>query len=169
MTNMKQRIGKHNAKILRMKNEEPSGCNCRDKTKCPIPGNCNQSNIVYQADVHAENKIMKYFGSTIDFKSRYSKHKSSFNKRPTMHTTLSSYIWKLKDKNVNFNVEWSVKAKGHAFSSGSKACDLCLTEKLVILTEDQNTMLNKRDELLETCRHRRKHLLISQKEPTDLT
>ena len=112
---------------------------------------------------------MKYFGSTIDFKSRYSKHKSLFNKRPTMHTTLSSYIWKLKDKNINFNVEWSVKAKGHAFSSGSKACDLCLKEKLVILTEDQNTTLNKRDELLETCRHRRKHLLISQKEPTDLT
>ena len=34
------------------------------------------------------------------------------------------------------------------------------------LTEDQNKMLNKRDELLETCRHRRKHLLVSMKIPT---
>jgi hypothetical protein len=30
------------------------------------------------------------------------------------------------------------------------ACNLCLTEKLMILTADQNTMLNRRDELLET-------------------
>ena len=33
---------------------------------------------------------------------------------------------------------------GHAFSSGGRACDLCLTEKLVILKADQNSMLNKR-------------------------
>ena len=39
----------------------------------------------------------------------------------------------------------SFKAKGHAFSSGCRACDLCLSEKLAILTADQNTMLNKRD------------------------
>ena len=169
LTNMKQKIGKHNAKILHTNKEETVGCNCRDKAKCPIPGNCNQSNIVYKADVHAENKIMKYFGSTVDFKSQYSKHKSSFNKRPTMHTTLSSHIWKLKDKNISFNIKCSIKAKGHAFLSGSRTCDLCLTEKLVILTEDQRTMLNKRDELLETCRHGRKYLLVSQKEPTDFT
>ena len=54
------------------------------------------------------------------------------------------------------------------------ACDLCLTEKLIILTADQNTMLNRRDELLESCRHRRKHLLVSlfppkKKEPPDAT
>ena len=69
---------------------------------------------------------------------------------------------------------WSIKARGHAFSSGGKACDLCLTENLTILTADQNTMLNRRDELLETCRHRRKHLLVSlfppkKKEPPDTT
>ena len=67
---------------------------------------------------------------------------------------------------------WSIKARGHAFSSSSRACDLCLTEKLIILTADQSTMLNRRDELLETCRHQRKHLLVSlflpkKKEPPD--
>ena len=38
------------------------------------------------------------------------------------------------------------------------------------LTEDPNTMLNRRDELLETCRHQRKHLLVSlfkKKKPPD--
>ena len=71
-------------------------------------------------------------------------------------------------------VNWSIKARGHAFSSGGRACNLCLTEKLIILTADQNTMLNRRDELLESCRHRRKHLLVSlfppkKKEPPDTT
>jgi hypothetical protein len=130
------------------------------------PGECDQKNVVYQADVHGDNKIMKYFGSTENFKSRYYKHKSSFKDRPANHTTLSSYIWKLKDKKIPFKVKWSIKARGHTFSSGSKSCDLCLTEKLIILTENQHTMLNKRDELLETCRHRRKHLLVSLKQPT---
>ena len=103
----------------------------------------------------------------IDFKSRYSKHKASINTRPTAHTTLSSYIWKLKDKIIAYDVTWSIKARGHAFSSGSKDCDLCLTEKLVILMENQEKMLNKRDELLKTCRHRQYHTLASLKLPID--
>ena len=36
-----------------------------------------------------------------------------------------------------------------------------MNEKLTILTADQNSMLKRRDELLETCRHWRKHLLVS--------
>ena len=87
-------------------------------------------------------------------------------------TALSSYIWKLKEKKIPYFVNWSIKARGHAFSSGGRACDLCLTEKLIILTADQYTMLNRRDELLESCRHKRKHLLVSlfppkKKEPPD--
>ena len=171
LTNMKEKIGKHNSKVLSSDNEqtnEEDNCNCQKKFKneCPIPGKCNLKGVVYQADVHAENKIMKYYGSTEQsFKKRYGGHKTSIKNRPTNHTTLSSYIWKLKDKGVPFQVKWSIKSRGHAFSSGGRACDLCLTEKMIILTEDQNTMLNKRDELLETCRHRRKHLLVSLKSP----
>ena len=71
-------------------------------------------------------------------------------KKPKCHTTLSSHIRKLKDKQIPYDIKWSIKARGHAFSSGGRACHLCLTEKLVILTADQNSMLNKRDELLET-------------------
>ena len=92
---------------------------------------------------------------------------SSIRKRPLNHTTLSSYIWKLKDKGSNFEIKWSIHSRGYAFSSGGKACDLCITEKMIILTENQHSMLNKRDELLETCRHRRKHLLVTLKQPVD--
>ena len=105
---------------------------------------------------------MIYYGSTErEFKKRCSEHKSAFRDINRPQTALSSYVWKLKGKKIPYHVNWSIKSKGHSFSSGGRACDLCLTEKLTILTADQSTMLNKRDELLETCRHRRKHLLIS--------
>ena len=28
------------------------------------PDRCDQTNVIYQADVHAENRVMKYYGST---------------------------------------------------------------------------------------------------------
>ena len=146
-------------------------CNCQKKLKpeCPIPGSCNQDNVIYQAEITTENKVMKYYGSTENFKDRYSSHKSAIygENPPTNPTTLSSYIWKLRDNNENFNIKWSIKEKGHPFSSGGRACDLCVTEKLVIMTSDKNSMLNKRDEILEKCRHRRKHLLVSVNEKVD--
>ena len=165
LNNMEQKIGIHNAKVLSTENaaNKKVRCNCQKKEECPIPGECNHINVVYQAEVEAENKTMIYYGSTEKFKKRYSSHKSDIygETRPVNHTTLSSYIWKLKDENVPWTIKWSIKSKGHPFSSGGKSCDLCLTEKLIILTANQHSMLNKRDELLETCRHRRKHLLIS--------
>jgi hypothetical protein len=125
--------------------------------------------VVYQADVHvinAESRKMSYYGLTEnEFKKRCSTHRSSFRNIPKRHTTLSRYAKKLKDKMTPHYVNWSIKARGHPFSSGGRACDLCLTEKLVILKADQNTMLNKRDELLETCRHRRKHSLYPYLSP----
>ena len=73
-------------------------------------GLCDQTNAIYQADVYAENKIMKYYGSTKrQFKKRYSQHKSSFREIPKCHTTLSSHIWKLKDKGIHYEVKWSIK------------------------------------------------------------
>ena len=126
--------------------------------------------------MHAKNRVMSNYGlNKNEFKKRCSTHKTSFRKIPKCHTTLSSYIWKPKDKKSPHFVNWSIKARGHAFSSGGRACNLCLTEKLVILTPDQNSMLNKRDELLETCRHQKKYLLVSlfkppkKKEPPDTT
>ena len=164
LSNMKDKIGVHNAKILSGNNKNNSAtCKCRNKANCLIPGECNQTNVVYLAKVHRDSKAMKYFGSTENFKNRYAVHKSSLNNRPACHTTLSSYVWKLKDQNIPYSIDWSIRARGHAFSSGSKSCDLCLTEKLIILTENQETMLNIRDKLLESCRHRPKHLLVSVK------
>ena len=131
------------------------------KNECPLPGECNQKNIVYQAEVSAEGKIMTYYGSTTDFKKRYAVHKHSLTNRATNQTALSSHVWKLKDRKIPFEIKWSRKVKAYPFASGGRACDLCLSEKLIILLADKDKTINKRDELLETCRHRRKHLLVS--------
>ena len=166
MPNMKDKIGNHNGKILSKKNELPLDVNgnvkvcCPDGLQCPLqPDRCDQKNVIYQAKVHTpteSNKVMIYYGSTErEFKKRCSEHKTSFRIVPKSHTALSTYIWKLKEKKTPYFVNWSIKARGHAFS-------------------DQNTMLNRRDELLEPCGHRRKHLLVSlfppkKKEPPDTT
>ena len=166
LSNIKDKISSHNAKTLNGNSEEHISCNCQDKTECPIPNECNQTNVIYAAEVKAENKSMNYIGSTENFKARYSVNKSSIYREtePSNHTTLSSHVWNLKNRKIPWDIKWSIKTKGHAFSSGSRSCDLCFTEKIEILTANQRTALNKRDELLEGCRHRRKHLLVSLKE-----
>ena len=97
-----------------------------------------------------------YIGSTKNkFKDRWYKHKESFETEdPKKSTTLSTYIWKLKHRGLKPEIEWSIIFKAYAFSSGSKQCNLCLKEKLCILKEDPQILLNKRDEILEKCRHK---------------
>ena len=164
LNNMKERITNHNAKVMnKNEEEEKPNCNCQKskKDECPMPNECNQKNIIYQAEVQAEGKIMTYYGSTVDFKKRYGSHKHSLKHKTANQTALSSHVWKLKDKKVPHEIRWSRKARGHPFASGGRACDLCLSEKLIILMADQDKTINKRDELLETCRHKREHLLVS--------
>ena len=108
LSNLKVKIRNHNGKILNKKSEaalddkgNPKQC-CTDQLNCLLkPDRCDQKNVIYQADVHADNKVMKYYGWTEnEFKKRCSTHKSTFIKVPNSHTTLSSYIWKLKDKGI---------------------------------------------------------------------
>ena len=85
------------------------------------------TSVIYQADVYAEDTVMTYYGLTEnEFKTRCSKHKSSFRDKNRNQTSLSSYIWKLKDIEIPYVVDWSIKARGHPFSSGGRSCDLCL-------------------------------------------
>ena len=86
-------------------------------TKC---SDCDETLCVKCFKAHSRLKLTRTHTVT---------HKSTFNKVPDSHTTLSSYIWKLKDKGIPYEVKRSIKARGHAFSSGGQACDLCLTEK----------------------------------------
>ena len=55
-------------------------------------------------------------------------------------TALSKYIWYLKDRNVNHTLSWSIKKRAYVYSAGAKYCDLCVTEKNIIMLTDKNCL-----------------------------
>ena len=101
---------------------------------------------------------MVYYGfAETTFKARYYNHTCTFNNSAKRTKTgLSSYIWKLKDLGLEPSIEWEIHKRALAYKCGSKRCDLCLTEKLAIAQADPTTSLNKRSELVSSCRHRAK-------------
>ena len=103
----------------------------------------------------------EYIGLTSrTFKERFSEHKTAFkNENSDKKTTLSKYIWKMKHRGLEPSIKWSIHKKAHAFSSGGKKCDLCLTEKMAILFADPKVTLNARDEIMTMCKHRRELML----------
>ena len=163
MGNLKNHIEKHNARLLRKDDRSEKGCNCRNKVNCPVDGKCQETSLVYQADVHVQNKPVKtYFGLTErTFKERYDEHKHALKHRESKKaTTLSTYVWKVKDETgTTPEIKWSIKSKAFPFSSGGKRCDLCTTEKLSILMANPRTTINKRGELLTMCMHKIKFRL----------
>ena len=84
------------------------------------------------------------------FKERYNEHKSSFNnERYKNSTTLSTYIWDMKSKDVIPTLKWSIVSQTKAYNNISKTCQLCLNEKLEILSyKNKRELLNKRSEII---------------------
>ena len=49
-------------------------------------------------------------------------------------TEPSKYIWELKDKNItNYSIKWSIIKQTSGYNSITNSCNLCLSEKFVIL------------------------------------
>ena len=58
--------------------------------------------VIYKATVSSGNSVETYKGPTDGtFKARHGEHKTSFNIRKYSNTTLSKYVWKLNDENIN--------------------------------------------------------------------
>jgi hypothetical protein len=69
MINVKSRITKHNAHIIRnsqSQNTETDNCNCDNKNTCPLPKQSMSNNIIYKATVTTENTndTKHYIGMT---------------------------------------------------------------------------------------------------------
>ncbi len=120
----------------------------------------------YQATVTREDNQQKetYFGHTEGpFKTRYNNHTSSFRNPKHKHATeLSKYIWQLKQSNIQYSIRWKILKKCKAYSNKTKRFNLCLHEKYIIIYHPKLSSLNSRNELISTCRHRKKILLCSQ-------
>ena len=170
--NIKSIISSHNTKVLQRYRDEidtqdqqiKKECNCRISNECPVEQKCLTSAVLYKATLTAteptNNKIhtATYIGSTEStFKQRYTNHKASLrhtNKR--YNTTLADYFWDCKDKNMETDVKWQILQKSSKYRCGSRKCNLCLTEKRLILFNKDPNNLNKRNELMARCPHMRK-------------
>ena len=95
-----------------------------------------------------------------EFKTRYRNHAKSFtNKKYSTETELSKHVWKLKAAKKPFSIIWSLLKNVPAYKAGSRRCNLCLEEKLTIMKNKNNSLLNKRSELFTKCRHETRYLI----------
>lgn len=173
MPNMKKIIERHNRSTLEKNkdqdqdtnNDKQTTCNCRKKNECPLNNQCQTSCIIYQATVTSKKDDSKqtYIGLTAtSFKTRYSNHKASFTHRTKQFSTeLSKHIWKLKDQEIDYTIDWKIITRTHPYSTASKRCALCTAEKFYIVYRPHLASLNDRRELVTTCRHSSKHLLCN--------
>ena len=166
MPNLKQKVNQHNKKVLTSDDIQPvEACNCTQIIgDCPLNGECQTKGVIYRAEVVAQNSETEtYTGLTKNtFKTRFYKHRESFKtKNSENSTTLSSYVWPLKDRGEDFHINWSIVDKGSPFNPVTRTCGLCNKEKYYIIFEPDGASLNSRSELFSTCRHRKQKLLCN--------
>ncbi|GFR91151.1 hypothetical protein ElyMa_004321200 [Elysia marginata] len=174
--NVNQTIRNHNKKLLQQHRNEKAPtettCNCRQIENCQLKGHCLTKCIVYKATVTETktNRKHNYVGLTENtFKTRYNHHKSSFKlEHEKASTSLSEHIWALKDKNIDYKIEWQIGLlkKTRPYMPGEKTCPLCL-EKKTCYTKKRGS-LNVRKEIFSHCAHRRKFWLSNAPQPATL-
>ena len=150
-------------KDKKAKKNPKAGCNCRDKTNCPIPDNCLAKNVVYEATVTAGRSeemvnglvpgkwVRRYIGSSVDFKKRFYSHTSDIRHQKRT-TALANYITDLEENQSHYKVEWKILAQNLRIHDG-KSCQLCQKEKFLILFDKKGDLLNKKNEICSNCRH----------------
>ena len=109
---------------------------------------------LYQSSKH-------YIGCTEnEFKTRFYNHTQSLRQREKRNATeLSKAFWQAKDSGHNPAIQWSIVDRVTAYQPGIRYCNLCLTEKLLILLADKHTAMNKHLELTGKGRHKNKFKL----------
>ena len=165
MASLQSLIKTLNAKVLTDGKKPTRLCNCRYKDSSPLAGKCLAKSIAYKAEVTTTDKCKLYYGTSDgEFKTRFNNHTSSFrHKRCSTDTELSKCIWKLIKEKIQYKIKWNIAAYPLPYKCGSRRCDLCLTEKLEIMREDPELLLDKRLELVSKRRHKNKFILANIK------
>ena len=163
MRNMKTIVNGHNKKILTEDNREAARtCNCPRNRVCPLDGNCLSENTLYAGTITSNLPAYgkkEYAGlSQPPWKERHGNHTYSFNHREHAKCEIAKEVWRIKDQGGDFNIEWRILGHAPAYNPISKKCCLCTAEK-VYIAENLENLINKRDELISKCRHRRKYAL----------
>ena len=86
-----------------------------------------------------------YFGfCETEFKTRFYNHRLPFKDQRNINAAeLFKAVSYCKNRGIKSHIPWPIVCKATAFKSGTKCCNLCLTEKLAVLQADQRTLLNK--------------------------
>ena len=149
---------------------EVNTCNCLQKENCPVDNKCLLNDVVYNAKVTSSEGVEQYVGITADpFKVRLNNHKHSFKSlvpKIQKSTTLSTYIWKLKKKDIPYKIDWKILGQRSSYKPGGRKCSLCLAEVETIFNNTHMATLNARSELFNSCRHRARFKLQRVKSPS---
>ena len=139
-------------------------CNCRKNNPCPLDGKCRTKNLIYQATVQTHQtppRFENYIGMTAnEFKTRHSNHKKSFKTaKYRTETTLSQYIWDLKNEGISYDIKWKILDRSRPYNPITGVCSLCTLEKYYIICKPELGTLNRKEEIFNSCRHRTQQLL----------
>ena len=128
----------------------------KTKRNAPLKGNCLSRAVVYKATVKSDFNEKSYVGLTGNtFKDRYNSHQYSFRHKSCRKSTeLSKYIWDLKDKGINYEIQCEIMRQSNINMRESGQYNLCLDEKIEIL-KLKGSAINKRSEIISTCRHKK--------------
>ena len=81
-------------------------------------------------------------------------------------TELSKHMWDLRDRRMEGKIKWEIAKRSTPYKCGTRRCDLCLSEKLLIASAEPSKLLNKRSELISACRHKSKYRMNKQSPTT---
>ena len=90
-------------------------------------------------------------------------HKKLFNHvNHKNDTELSKEFLEIKKRNGTPKITWKIFTTCRSYNINSKRCLLCLNEKHEIVIYKGDNFLNKRTDIINTCRHRRKYKLVNR-------
>jgi hypothetical protein len=162
--NMEKIISSRNAKLLTTPPPEERTCCCPRNTPCPLDGKCLLKNVVYEATVTQNDQTANLYTGlcSTTFKARLGVHKHSFKNENDNQTSLSKFVWTLKQKNIGYNIGWRLLDRAEPFSPISGKCALRIRENFYIMFQPTSADLNSRSEIFSNCRHKISKLLIKR-------
>ena len=94
----------------------------------------------------------------------FNNHNHSFSHEHLKNqTALSKHFWKLKNKGLTPEIQWSTLKRSNTLNGFDSRCNFCLEEKIqIMLYPDPNNLLNQRCDLIARCRLRNKFKLLSK-------
>ena len=158
----------HNHKVLNDKPNEMgvNNCNCRNKDNCPLQTVVKQ-NASFIKPTLTVTSLDTNKNATLAHVKQHLKIVSGIIK--SRSTTLNIKMIRNYQKNFGKSKSAMELQKLHAkiiricpsYNPNSKRCLLCLNEKYEIATYKGNNLLNKRTEIINTCRQRNKYKLVN--------